>query len=86
MYPFPSPPDKRQNISFGVVLMHGAIGFILQLYLVLGVAGLLWPDKVKDLCARLPIPLPSYRAIRTTSIGAIALSTLVFIAVLVQNQ
>jgi len=46
---------------------------IVQLNLVFGVAGLLWPDKLKPVFGVLMFPWPaSYRAIRVHGIVAIA--------------
>jgi hypothetical protein len=54
------------------------LAVIVQLSLGFGVAGLLWPDKVKD-CTVLWFPfMPSYRAVRASSIAAILFSVLVF--------
>ena len=50
---------------------------IVQICLAFGMAGLLWPDKVKG-CTVLWFPwIPSYRAVRYSSIGAIIFSLLV---------
>ena len=50
---------------------------IVQICLGFGMAGLLWPDKVKG-CTLLWFPwIPSYRAVRYSSIGAIVFSLLV---------
>lgn len=50
---------------------------IVQICLGFGMAGLLWPDKVKG-CTLLWFPwIPSYRAVRYSSIGAIVFSVLV---------
>ncbi|HZQ21212.1 MAG TPA: hypothetical protein VFA89_00140 [Terriglobales bacterium] len=55
------------------------LAVIVQLSLGFGMAGLLWPEKVKD-CTVLWYPfIPSYRAVRTSSIAALALSMLVFV-------
>ena len=54
------------------------LAIIIQLSLGFGVAGLLWPEKVKD-CTILWFPfMPSYRAVRTSSIAAILFSVFVF--------
>lgn len=45
---------------------------IVQLNLIFGVAGLLWPDKLKPYFGILMFPWPaSYRAIRTHGVVAI---------------
>ena len=50
---------------------------VVQICLAFGMAGLLWPDKVKG-CTLLWFPwIPSYRAVRYSSIGAIIFSMLV---------
>jgi hypothetical protein len=50
---------------------------IVQICLAFGMAGLLWPDKVKG-CTLLWFPwIPTYRAVRYSSIGAIIFSLLV---------
>ncbi len=47
--------------------------FIVQFFLGFGVAGLLWPDKLKPLYGVLMFPWPaSYRAVRAHSIVSIA--------------
>jgi len=53
---------------------------LIQLFLVFGVAGLLWPDKFIPLFDVLLFPwAASYRAIRANSIAAIAGSVLLFV-------
>ncbi len=45
---------------------------IVQLNLIFGVAGLIWPDKLKPVFALLMFPWPaSYRAIRAHGVVAI---------------
>jgi hypothetical protein len=51
---------------------------IAQLNLVFGVAGLIWPDRLKPLFVLLMFPFPaSYRAIRVNGIVAIGAYLLV---------
>jgi hypothetical protein len=57
---------------------------IVQICLAFGMAGLLWPDKVKG-CTVLWFPfIPSYRAVRYSSIGAIIFSMLVAVVFVAQ--
>ena len=67
-----------------------SLGFplLVQLCLTFGMAGLLWPDKFKEFCERLmfPVVIPSYRAVRASSVGAIVLSVLLFFVLVVQIQ
>jgi len=59
---------------------------IVQICLAFGVAGLLWPEKVKG-CTLLWFPwIPSYRAVRYSSIGAILFSVLVFALLIAQSR
>jgi hypothetical protein len=54
--------------------------------LAFGVAGVLWPEKVKG-CTLLWFPwIPSYRAVRYSSIGAILFSVLVFALLIAQSR
>lgn len=53
---------------------------IVQLCLAFGMAGLLWPERVKPVFEVLMFPFfPTYRTLRTHSIGAIAMSALLFL-------
>jgi hypothetical protein len=68
--------------------MRELLGFpiIVQICLAFGVAGLLWPEKVKG-WRLLWFPwIPSYRAVRYSSIGAILFSVLVFALFVVQSR
>jgi hypothetical protein len=60
---FPRYLSPMDNLIFCVVV---------QLNLIFGVAGLIWPDKLKPLFGVLMFPWPvSYRAIRTHGIVAV---------------
>ena len=51
-----------------------ALCLLVQLYLAFGVAGLIWPDRLKPLFWILMFPwAASYRTIRVNGIAAIAL-------------
>ena len=53
---------------------------IVQLCLVFGMAGLLWPEKVKPVFEVLMFPwFPTYRTLRIHSIGALAFSAVLFL-------
>src|SRR5207253_10030017 len=53
---------------------------LVQICLAVGMAGLLWPDKVKPVFELLMFPwLPTYRALRIHSIGVLGLSFLLFV-------
>lgn len=59
---------------------HFGLSVIVQLALVSGMAGLLWPEKVKPVFEILMFPwTPTYRTLRLNSIGAILLSLLLFV-------
>ncbi len=56
---------------------------LVQLSLALGLAGLLWPEKLMPVFDVLLFPWPSsYRTIRLNSIVAIVLSVLLFLILL----
>jgi hypothetical protein len=58
--------------------------FIVQICLVFGMAGLFWPEKVKPVFELLMFPwFPTYRTLKIHSIGALALSALLFLTWLV---
>ena len=64
---------------------HFGLSLIVQLSLVSGMAGLLWPEKVKPVFEILMFPwMPTYRTLRFNSIGAIALSLLLFLALMMR--
>ncbi|MDP9159179.1 MAG: hypothetical protein M3O09_02990 [Acidobacteriota bacterium] len=65
---------------------HLGISVIVQLSLALGVAGVLWPEKLMPLFELLLFPFPSsYRNVRANSIGAIVLSILLFFSLLARS-
>lgn len=57
--------------------------FVVQMCLIFGLAGLLWPEKLMPVFEVLMFPwVASYRSIRGHSIVAIGLSLLLFVALL----
>ena len=53
----------------------------VQICLVVGMAGLFWPEKLKPVFEVLMFPwFPTYRTLRAHSVGAIAVSILLFVA------
>ena len=62
--------------------MHAlALALVVQICLVIGMAGLLWPEKIKPVFELLMFPwLPSYKTLRIHSIGAIAISCLLLLS------
>jgi len=72
------PASPMENLIFCV---------LVQLNLIFGVAGLIWPDKLKPVFGVLMFPWPaSYRAIRTHGIVAIVGYVLVLGKLLVIAQ
>lgn len=62
--------------SVGVLLL-------IQFSLALGLAGLLWPEKLAPVFDVLMFPWPaSYRTVRANSVAAIVLSVLLFLSLL----
>jgi len=62
---------------------HVGISLLVQLSLASGLAGLLWPEKLMPVFDLLMFPWPStYRMLRANSIGAIALSILLFLGMM----
>lgn len=62
---------------------HFGLSLIVQLCLVSGMSGLLWPEKAKPVFEILMFPwTPSYRTLRLNSIGAIAFSLLLLLALM----
>lgn len=58
------------------------LGFplVVQVCLAFGMAGLFWPERLKPLFEVLLFPwFPTYRTVRIHSIGAIAMSALLFL-------
>ncbi len=65
---------------------HLGISVVVQFSLALGVAGILWPEKMMPLFELLLFPFPSsYRIVRANSIGAVILSALLFLALLART-
>jgi hypothetical protein len=62
--------------------MHSVgVSLVIQLSLILGLAGLLWPEKLAPVFDILMFPWPStYRTVRTNSIAALLLSALLFLS------
>jgi hypothetical protein len=59
------------------------ISLFSQISLAIGVAGLLWPEKLMPVFDVLMFPWPStYRMLRANSIGAIVLSVLLFVGMI----
>jgi hypothetical protein len=57
--------------------------FVVQMCLIFGLAGLLWPEKLMPVFEILMFPwVASYRSIRGHSIIAIGLSLVLFVALL----
>ena len=66
---------------------HLGLSMIVQLSLISGMSGLLWPEKVKPLFEILMFPwTPTYKTLRINSIGAIALSFLLFVTLLARMR
>ena len=62
---------------------HLGISLLTQISLAIGLAGLLWPEKAMPVFDVLMFPWPStYRMLRANSIGAIALSVLLFLGIM----
>ena len=59
---------------------------VVQLSLALGLAGILWPEKLMPFFEILLFPFPSsFRTVRAHSIGAIVLSVVLFFSLLIQT-
>ena len=59
---------------------------IIQLSLALGLAGILWPEKLMPFFEVLMFPFPSsFRTVRAHSIGAIVFSILLFFTLLMRT-
>jgi hypothetical protein len=53
---------------------------LVQICLIFGMAGLFWPEKIKPVFEVLMFPwFPTYRTLRIHSIGALAISALLFL-------
>ena len=58
----------------------------VQLFLMAGIAGLLWPEKFMPVFEVLMFPwAPSHKAVRLNSVAAIALSALLFLNLLLHR-
>lgn len=56
---------------------------VVQLSLISGMAGLFWPEKMMPIFEILMFPIiPTQRTLRVHSLGAVAISVLLFIAIL----
>src|SRR5579864_2547351 len=75
----PVPFLIRPSFGVGITFMDNLVFcLIAQLNLMFGVAGLIWPDKLKPFFGVLMFPWPaSYRAIRVNGIIAIGAYLLV---------
>jgi hypothetical protein len=63
-------------------MSHLGIPLFAQISLAIGLAGLLWPEKLMPVFDVLMFPWPStYRMLRANSVGAIALSVLLFLRI-----
>ncbi len=60
---------------------HLGISLLTQFCLAIGLGGILWPEKLMPVFDVLMFPWPStYRMLRANSIGAIAVSLLLLLA------
>jgi hypothetical protein len=65
---------------------HLGIPLFTQVSLAIGLAGLLWPEKLMPVFDVLMFPWPStYRMLRANSIGAIVLSVLLFVGMITRH-
>jgi hypothetical protein len=62
--------------------MHSVgVSLVIQVSLIFGLAGLLWPEKLAPVFDILMFPWPSSsRTVRTNSIAALLLSALLFVS------
>lgn len=61
-----------------------ALGLVVQICLAYGMAGLFWPEKLKD-CTLLWFPFfPTHRMIRHSGVAALCVSGLLFVVLLSQ--
>jgi hypothetical protein len=68
------------------LMNHFAAPLIVQVCLAFGLAGLFWPEKLLPVFDVLMFPwASSYRTVRLHSIGAIAVSLLLFATLLGQS-
>jgi hypothetical protein len=62
------------------------ISLLTQVSLAIGLAGLLWPEKLMPVFDVLMFPWPStYRMLRANSIGAIVFSVLLFVGMIARH-
>jgi hypothetical protein len=65
-------------------MRHLGVSLVIQLSFAMGLAGLLWPEKLMPMFEVLMFPWPSsFRTIRINSIAAILLSILLFLSLIV---
>ena len=58
---------------------------VIQLSVILGVAGLLWPEKLVSIFDVLMFPWPAtHKLVRTNAWGALALAIFLFVAVVLR--
>jgi hypothetical protein len=74
--------------SFEEWFMPGlALAVGLQLCLMIGISGLLWPEKLKPVYEVLMFPwYPTLRTVRLHSFGAIGISLMIFVMWLVRAR
>ncbi len=74
---------KHNNFALVQISNMEQIGLplVIHLCLAFGIAGLLWPEKLKPVLETLMFPwFPSYRVLRNHSVGAILLSVVLLVA------
>ncbi len=65
---------------------HLGIPLLTQISLAIGLAGLLWPEKMMPVFDVLMFPWPStQRMLRANSVGAIAFSVVMFLGMLAKS-
>jgi hypothetical protein len=65
---------------------HVMLSLVVQLSLMFGVAGLLWPEKLVDVFDVLMFPWPAtHRLVRANAWAAILLSFLLFLSLLARH-
>jgi hypothetical protein len=79
--------DARPNcFSFWGFMRSVGVSLVIQCSLALGLAGLLWPEKLAVVFDILMFPWPSsYRTVRTNSIVALVLSGLLFLTLVTRH-
>jgi hypothetical protein len=67
--------------------MNGlSVSLAVQVFLMAGIAGLLWPEKFMPVFEVLMFPwAPSHKAVRLNSLGALGLSALLFLNLLLNR-